>query len=485
METSYPMKIFMLPFLAPGHQIPMVHVAQLLSSRAHHVTILTTPSNAHLLAEADKTITVTIHTLHFPSDQVGLPLGVENLSAAGDNTTASKIYSAAHLIRSEVESFMKQSPPDVFIPDTMYTWSRDVANRLGIPRLIFNTSFIFHVAVMEAIRSHPEILVDCDDTAPYAIPGLPQPITLSVKPSPGYLQHMESLADSESDSLGVIVNSFKELDGDYIQRYEIITGRKVWHLGPTFLMVQKTLPIGQRSSDAGEGENECLRWLSTKKEGSVVYACFGSLLHLPDKQLFEIAAGLEASGHQFVWVVRRNKRKKGDEDETEEKWLPDGFEERMKKEERGMVIRGWAPQAFILKHVAVGGFLTHCGASSVIEAVSAGVVTITMPRIADQFSNEKLMSQVHGVGVEVGGAEWSLSPFDEKKRVVSAKMIEKAVRKVMDGGDEAEKMKKKAKEMKEKALRAVKEGGSSQQSLLEMIQQLERLTSSASASTIF
>ncbi|XP_015956764.1 UDP-glucose flavonoid 3-O-glucosyltransferase 7 [Arachis duranensis] len=470
-----PMKIYILPFLAPGHQIPIVHVAQLLASRGHHVTILTTPSNTHLLAEADN---VNIHTLPFPSDQVGLPVGVENISAATDSTTASKIYTAAHLIGPQVESFMQQSPPDVFIPDTTYTWSRAVANRLGIPRLIFSPHLIFFVAIMEAIRSHPEILVDFDDTAPYTIPGLPQPITLSVKPSPSHRRLMESMVDAERDSLGVIVMSFKELDGDYAQYYEKITGGKVWHLGPTFLMVQKTLPLQQPSSDAGEGENECLRWLSSKKEGSVVYACFGSLIRLADKQLFQIAAGLEASGHQFVWVVRRNKSNK-------EKWLPDGFEERMKKEERGLLITGWAPQSLILKHAAIGCFLTHSGSSSVIEAASAGVVTVTMPGCGDHFFNEKLMTEVHGFGVEVGGAEWSLSPFNEKKRVVSADMIEKAVRKVMDGGEEAERMKKKAKEMQEKACRAVEEGGSSQQSLSEMIHQLEQVVVSTFATTTF
>ncbi|MED6175840.1 hypothetical protein PIB30_082094 [Stylosanthes scabra] len=470
-HSAMSMKIYVLPFLAPGHQIPIVHVAQLLASRGHDVTILITPFNAHLLPDPHlTTIPITIHTLHFPSHQAGLPPGIENISAATDSTMAANVFKAAQLIRPQVESFMQQSPPDVFIPDTMYMWTRDAANRLGIPRLIFTPHFIFQMAAVEAIRSHPEILLDSDDTAPYTIPGLPQPITLSVKPSPGYLPLLESVADGERDSLGVIANSFKELDGDYTQHYENVAGQKVWHLGPTFLMVQKTLRLNQPSSDAGEGENECLRWLSSKKEGSVVYACFGSLCRLPDKQLLEIAAGLEASGHPFVWVVRKNKSEK----EEEEKWLLDEFEERMKKEERGMVITGWAPQTLILNHAAIGGFLTHCGSSSVVEAVSAGVVTITMPRFGDHFLNEKIMSEVHGIGVEVGGGEWSISPFYEKKRVVSREMIEKALRKVMDGGDEAERMKNKAKQMKEMAWRAVEEGGSSHRSFLEMIEVVEK-----------
>ncbi|KAI9393838.1 hypothetical protein POPTR_005G010016v4 [Populus trichocarpa] len=70
-------------------------------------------------------------------------------------------------------------------------------------------------------------------------------------------------------------------------------------------------------------------------------------------QLKEIAACLKASGHQFIWVVRRSK--KGQEDK--EDCLPEGFEGRM--EGKGLIIRGWALQVLILDHEAIGAFVTH------------------------------------------------------------------------------------------------------------------------------
>ncbi|OMO66963.1 UDP-glucuronosyl/UDP-glucosyltransferase [Corchorus olitorius] len=52
--------------------------------------------------------------------------------------------------------------------------------------------------------------------------------------------------------------------------------------------------------------------------------------------------------------------------------LPEGFLERTK--DRGLVVKSWAPQVAVLNHDSVGGFVTHCGWNSVLEAVTAGVL---------------------------------------------------------------------------------------------------------------
>lgn len=73
--------------------------------------------------------------------------------------------------------------------------------------------------------------------------------------------------------------------------------------------------------------------------------------------------------------------KRGEED-TETIELPQGFQERTK--DRGVVCTSWAPQLKILNHDSVGGFLTHCGLSSVVEAVQFGKAMILLPFMADQ-----------------------------------------------------------------------------------------------------
>ncbi|KAK7382065.1 hypothetical protein VNO80_00741 [Phaseolus coccineus] len=475
METAGPLKIYFLPFFAQGHQIPLVQLARLIAARGHHVTIVTTPANAQLF---QKTIHddiasghhIRVHLIKFPNTHVGLPEGVENLVSATTSATAGKIHMAAHLIQSEVEAALKESPPDVFIPDILFTWSKDLCKRLQIPRLVFNPISIFDVCMIQAIKAHPEAFLS--DSGPYQIPGLPLPLTLPVKPSPGFAALTGSLLEGEEGSHGVIVNSFAELDAEYTQHYENLTGRKVWHVGPSSLMVEQSV---KKPAIVNETRHESLTWLDSKEKDSVLYVCFGSLALLSDKQLYELATGLDASGHSFILVVHRKNKEEQEEEEEEEKWLPEGFEEKIGKEKRGMLIRGWAPQPLILSHPAVGGFLTHCGWNAVAEAISAGVPMVTMPGFSDQYYNEKLITEVHGFGVEVGAAEWSISPYDGKKEVVSGERIQEAVKRLMDKGDEGEKIRKKAKEMQEKAWRAVGEGGSSNNSLTALLDHLKPL----------
>jgi hypothetical protein len=70
-------------------------------------------------------------------------------------------------------------------------------------------------------------------------------------------------------------------------------------------------------------------------------------------------------------------------------------------EGKGLIIRGWAPQVLILDHEAVGGFVTHCGWNSTLEGVTAGVPMVTWPMFAEQFFNEKLVTQVPSLNLHL------------------------------------------------------------------------------------
>lgn len=196
------------------------------------------------------------------------------------------------------------------------------------------------------------------------------------------------------------------------------------------------------------------------------------------EQLLEIAYGLEASNHSFIWVVGKIFQSPGTRKENgiEENWLPSGFEERMRESKRGL-IRGWAPQLLILEHAAVGGFMTHCGWNSTLESVSAGVPMVTWPITAEQFSNEKLISDVLKIGVKVGSVNW-VSWGTAPSAAVGRDKVEVAVKRLMGAGEEAAEMRRRAGELGEKAKNAVQEGGSSfidAEALLQELKSLSRI----------
>lgn len=179
----------------------------------------------------------------------------------------------------------------------------------------------------------------------------------------------------------------------------------------------------------------------------------------------EIAKGLEASGQQFVWVVRKEKEN-NDEKGKENRLLE--FEKRM--EGKGLVIRGWAPQLLILENEAIGGFVTHCGWNSILESVTAGVPVITWPVVAEQFYNEKLLIEVLKIEVGVGARKWKTLVGD----FVKSEAIEKAVKEIMVG-EKAMEMRNRAKRFADMAKKAVEDGGSSDTHLNALIGELSSI----------
>ncbi|KAA8521153.1 hypothetical protein F0562_011842 [Nyssa sinensis] len=410
-------------------------MARLFAVGGHHVTIITTPSNASILQNSiNKDITaghqIALHVVPFPSKEVGLPDGLENFFSVTDLEAAGKLYHAMTLLRQNIEEFIDTRRPDCIVSDMFHPWTADVAVRLDIPRLVFQGVCMFAQSLKDAVRrpDSPHLKVQ-SDYDPFVIPGLPDPITMTrsqlpdyVRTQNGYTQLMEQWREAELKSYGVLVNNFYELDSAYTEHYKKVMGHKIFHIGPAALIHRNAGDKVERGHRTVVGEQECLSWLSSKKPNSVLYVCFGSGCRFPDEQLMEIACGLEASGHQFIWVVLG---KDDDEEEEErEKWLPEGFDEKING--RGMMVKGWAPQ-------------------------------------------------VLGIGMEVGVEDWNLW-VDAGKKVIRRESIEKCVRRLMDDGDEGVVlMRQKAKELGEKARRAVEEGGSSHRNLTLLIEELKQL----------
>ncbi|KAG5526437.1 hypothetical protein RHGRI_032641 [Rhododendron griersonianum] len=410
-----------------------------------------------------------ILTVDFPAAAAGLPEGCESL----DQITSDMIpnfFKATAMLQDPLERILDKVRPDCLVADLFFPWATEAAAKFGIPRLVFHGTSFFARCATENMRLYkPQRQVSSDDE-PFFVPGLPHQIKLTKMQLPehersesetDFARLAASMEESELLSFGVIANSFYELETEYADYYREVLKRRAWHIGPVSLCNREVEDKAQRGKEASIDEHECLKWLDSKKPNSVIYICFGSMVKFDVSQLYEIAMGLECSGQQFIWVVRR-----GENENESEEWLPEGFEERMKG--KGLIIRGWAPQVLILDHNAVGGFVTHCGWNSTLEGISAGVPMVTWPVFADQFYNEKLVTEILRIGVSIGALKWK---FFTASGVVMREKIGKAVRRVMVGED-AEEMMNRAKEFKEMAKKTVEEGGSSHTNLNDLIHEL-------------
>ena len=127
-------------------------------------------------------------------------------------------------------------------------------------------------------------------------------------------------------------------------------------------------------------ENDsCLAWLDAQDPSSVLYVSLGSIAIMSDQQMAIFKAALEALNEYPILLVVR---------ETNMLVEDDGFRKSVTTMSSGniMVIK-WAPQLKVLGHPAVGGFLTHCGWNSTLEAICKGVPMLCWPFFGDQMLN--------------------------------------------------------------------------------------------------
>ena len=264
-----------------------------------------------------------------------------------------------------------------------------------------------------------------------------------------------------------MVNSFEELEAEYVKEYERVTGNKVWCVGPVSLCNKDYTEKALRNKRNWSDEDRYVKWLDSWPARSVIYVCLGSLNRATPEQLIELGLGLEATKRPFIWVLGGAYGR-----EEMEKWLlEDGFEERVK--ERGILIKGWVPQVLILSHRAIGAFLTHCGWNSTLEGICAGVPLLTFPLFSEQFLNEKIVVQVVENGVSLGAESVVHLGEEDKARVqVTKENVADSIEKVMGEGKEKQVFMERARNYADMAKKTVEEGGSSYKNMSLLIQDI-------------
>ncbi|AQK91981.1 Limonoid UDP-glucosyltransferase [Zea mays] len=327
-------------------------------------------------------------------------------------------------------------------------WALDVAGAAGIPCA---TLWIQSCAVLSLYyhfyRCPEGFPTEADTAAPVAVvPGLPtlaaDELPLMVRPEHagnlwGQTLRAQLAGFRKNNTVAwVLVNTFEGLERPVVEALR--SHAPVTPVGPL---------LDHDHDHDGGGDDGCMAWLDAQPPGSVVYVAFGSLVTVGCGEMLALAEGLAATGRPFLWVVRDDSRR----------LLPDGALAACGG--RGRVV-AWCPQGRVLRHGAVGCFVTHCGWNSVAEALAAGVPMVGYPWWSDQFTNAKLLAEEYGVGVRL--------PAPATRDAVRA-----CVHEVM-GGPRAAVFRMAAKAWKDEAAAAVADGGSSDRNLHAFVQEIRR-----------
>ncbi|KOM47371.1 hypothetical protein LR48_Vigan07g107500 [Vigna angularis] len=203
------------------------------------------------------------------------------------------------------------------------------------------------------------------------------------------------------------------------------------------------LELGENPSSVNNDHNhDYIQWLDSQPPESVLYISLGSFLSVSGAQMNQIVEALNSSNVCYLWVAR-----------ADASWLKD------KCGGKGMVVP-WCDQLKVLSHSSVGGFWSHCGWNSTLEALFTGVPMLTFPLFLDQVPNSSQIVDEWRNGCKVEAEKL------DTEEVLAKEKIEKLVKRFMDlESQEGKQIRDRAREMKAVCHRAISTVGSSHANL--------------------
>ncbi|GAB2270083.1 hypothetical protein Dimus_004996 [Dionaea muscipula] len=343
------------------------------------------------------------------------------------------------------------------VADAMFGWALETAEQMGIKAALFWTSSPGALAVALQIPQLIKAGIIDDQGIPrrdekiQPLPAMPSIVTSEfpwcTSNSNGSQKMMfkffSAVQQVAKVSKWLLCNFFHELD------------TSACNMIPNLVPVGPLSATGEPTGSMKPEDSTCLNWLDQMQTRSVVYIAFGSLSILSQKQLNELAFGLELLEQirfRFLWVVRS-----GMTGTTSTICYPDGFLERVAG--RGKIVE-WAPQERVLAHPSVACFLTHCGWNSTMEAISMGVPFLCWPCFADQLYTRTCICDCWKIGL-------NLVPDEDK--IISRHEIKNKVNELRSHAGIRENSRK----LKEAAKGSIVKGGSSYDAIQRFLEEIK------------
>uniref|UniRef100_A0ACD5US64 Uncharacterized protein n=1 Tax=Avena sativa TaxID=4498 RepID=A0ACD5US64_AVESA len=434
-EEAEGLHVVLFPFLARGHIPAFLRLAALLHELRPGITV-TLVSTPPLLAALSLPVTtppIRLHALPFAPADHGLPPGAESLADLHVHQFIT-FFQASESLRPAFEGFISGiRSPVCIIADAFFAWTAEVARARGAFHAVFLPGGSFGFAVFFSVWEHLPQTLAADEEFP--LPDFPS-VVLHRTQIPRYMltatgadpwtAFFRRVISSCRKTDAVLVNTVQELEASGLDMFRRSFGVEAWPIGP--ILAAPTLSDSQVDASI-------IRWLDAHPPRSVLYISFGSQNSINADQMVELALGLEASGRPFLWVLRPPLGLDAT-DGFKPEWLPPGFEERTAKANRGLLVRGWAPQARILAHASTAAFMSHCGWNSILESLYHGVPLIGWPLGAEQFFNAMVVVE-WGVCVEVARGNMESS-------AVERGAVAEALRTVMGETEKGDEMRRNA-----------------------------------------
>ncbi|KAG6406597.1 hypothetical protein SASPL_134203 [Salvia splendens] len=198
--------------MAHGHMIPMIQMAKLFTSRGLKATIISTPSFAAPITEAQLSgFDIGLAVTPFPPQgSSSLPQNVVAFDQMTTPDLTTNFLRATELLHEPFEELLQQLRPDCLVSDIFLPWTADSAAKFRILRLAFYGTSYFTRCVSEQIELHKPF----------------NSMTMSRSSS------RTQMNESWKKTYGEVVNSFDELESAYANHYKNVIGRKAWGIGP-------------------------------------------------------------------------------------------------------------------------------------------------------------------------------------------------------------------------------------------------------------